>query len=130
MEITAHVTKITRLSLQENILCYNGKPVESFSLKEGIIQLIDFLKKFDTPVTLVAHNCRAFDAFYLIQSIDSVKMLNKLSEVVEGFIDTLPLFRTLLPGMKKYSLFYMMHLLDMATKLIMQWPIAKRYVIQ
>ena len=77
VEITAHVTKIMRLSLQENILCYNGKPVKSFSLEEGIIQLIDFLKKFETPVTLVAHNYRAFDVFYLIQSINSVKMLNK-----------------------------------------------------
>lgn len=59
--------------------------------------MLQFLKDFEKTCVLIAHNC-AFDAPRLIRFINQVDLVTEFTYVIDGFVDTLPLFRKKFPG--------------------------------
>ena len=55
------------------------------------------------PCILVAHNCKSFDARFLVQAAEKNGVMDDLAQTVSGFTDSLPAFRELLPAMKSHS---------------------------
>ena len=48
MPIAPAVQELAKLSLHEDVLCYDGKPVDSCTLKDGFEKLINFLNSHET----------------------------------------------------------------------------------
>lgn len=55
------------------------------------------------PCILVAHNCKSFDARFLVQAAEKNGVMDDLAKTVSGFTDSLPVFRELLPERKSHS---------------------------
>ena len=55
------------------------------------------------PCILVAHNCKSFDARFLVQAAEKNGVMDDLAKTVSGFTDSLPAFRELLPERKSHS---------------------------
>ena len=63
---------------------------------------IEWLKS-RMPCILVAHNCKSFDAKFLVQAAEKNGFMDDLAKTVSGFTDSLPAFRELLPERKSHS---------------------------
>ena len=63
---------------------------------------IEWLKS-RMPCILVAHNCKSFDAKFLVQAAEKNGFMDDLAQTVSGFTDSLPAFRELLPERKSHS---------------------------
>ncbi|XP_022807330.1 uncharacterized protein LOC111344368 [Stylophora pistillata] len=55
------------------------------------------------PYILVVHNCKSFDARFLVQAAEKNGVMEDLVKTVSGFTDSLPAFRELLLGRKSHS---------------------------
>ena len=74
--------------------------MQASNLEECLKPFINYLKTFQKNVILVAHNGKVFDARILVKSLQQAKLMDTFQEVVIGFVDTLTLFKSLLPGRK------------------------------
>lgn len=83
-------------------LYQNGKEVYTIAEKVAFLELIDYLKLFNKKCILVAHNC-SFDQRHLINKIEKLSLIEEFSEYVEGFSDSLSLFRKKLQDRPKDS---------------------------
>ena len=108
--ISNGATRVTGLSKEKfcgkDILCKNGKPVETTDLDAALTDFVDWLKPFSTsgPVLLCAHNAENFDIRVFLLGAMSAGCVDDVSSVVTGFVDTLPLFRKAMPQLKSHSL--------------------------
>lgn len=84
-------------------LLYKSRPVKALTLTESLKEFLEFLKSLQSKVTLIAHNGKVFDSRILIRALSAANLLSELQTVVIGFIDTLPMFKQLLPGQKSYK---------------------------
>ncbi|XP_070579722.1 DNA polymerase III PolC-type-like isoform X1 [Ptychodera flava] len=92
----------THLTVENGKLCYKGKAVQCVPKETCMQKFLYFLQAFDNPI-LVGHNSRSFDCRYLINSLHDCSLINQFVLTVAGFVDTLPLFRSIYPGMRSYS---------------------------
>ncbi|XP_046406334.1 uncharacterized protein LOC124171235 [Ischnura elegans] len=99
--IPDRVSEITSLRAVDGLLYYEGKPVISGELEEGLCAFIDYLKSFK-KVVLVGHNVQ-FDARMVLAAVNHCNKLDDFGAVVAGFSDTLPLLKKVLPGRKSYA---------------------------
>ena len=76
---------------------FDGQPVTAVTLAEGLLKLLTWLKSRKQSV-LLAHNAKAFDAKHLLKAVSLCGLMDKFSELVVGFCDTLMAFRELYPG--------------------------------
>ncbi|KAK4879075.1 hypothetical protein RN001_007221 [Aquatica leii] len=74
-----------------------GEKVQSFPLRIVLEEFLQFLINCDKKCVLIAHNC-AFDARVLVTIINEVSLKDEFSNVIDSFVDTLPLFRQKFPG--------------------------------
>ena len=72
-------------------------PVDSKSAKEGLKSFVEWLKAKEMPVVLFAHNAKSFDCKHIIYSLQKHDLLNSFQSCVVGFVDTLILFKAILP---------------------------------
>jgi len=101
--IDKKASEITGLTSTGRQLFLYGKQVPTVTKRIAITKVLDYLKGFEKKVVLIAHNCN-FDSSRLITLIDSLSMLSLFEDVIEGFVDTLPLFRTKFPKRKSNKL--------------------------
>ncbi|XP_025113123.1 uncharacterized protein LOC112575461 [Pomacea canaliculata] len=85
----------------EGRLYLNGQPVDAVNIRQALSEFLEFLG--DEAVTLFAHNCKLFDAPVLFNAMEACAMLAEFERKVTGFVDTLPLFRAIYPGLSSYS---------------------------
>ncbi|XP_067026633.1 uncharacterized protein [Acropora muricata] len=102
-EITPGASQVTHLAVVRGRLCLKGKPVDSKSANEGLKSFVEWLKAKEMPVVLFAHNAKSFDCKRIIYSLQKCDLLSSFQSCVEGFVDTLILFKTIRPQRKKYS---------------------------
>ena len=102
-QITPYVQKLTGLTLNEKTLCYMGRPLLTKTLPEAMDDCLQFIESHEGSVALVAHNARVCDAPLLTQAMAAVGFIDRFSKCVSGFIDSLPLFKTLYPNKKNFS---------------------------
>ncbi|KAL7641571.1 UNVERIFIED_CONTAM: hypothetical protein RMT77_007444 [Armadillidium vulgare] len=96
MDIGYHATNVNKLSLIDGVLCCNKDPVESTTLHDGLKDFLEWLKSIPAPRFLLGHNVN-FDCGFLIHSLCQFDLMTEFSQLVTGFIDTLPLCRELCP---------------------------------
>ena len=102
-DITPGASQVTQLAVVRGRLCLKGKPVDSKSAKEGLKSFVEWLKAKEMPVILFAHNAKSFDCKRIICSLQKCDLLNSFQSCVVGFVDTLILFKAILPQREKYS---------------------------
>ena len=102
-EIKPEASQVTQLAVVRGRLCLRGKPVDSKSAKEGLKSFVEWLKAKEMPVVLFAHNAKSFDCKRLIFSLQKCDLLNSFQSCVVGFVDTLILFKSIMPQRDKYS---------------------------
>ena len=77
--------------------------MDSKSAKEGLKSFVEWLKAKEMPGVLFAHNAKSFDCKHIIYSLQKRDLLNSFQSCVVGFVDTLILFKAILPQREKYS---------------------------
>lgn len=97
MKIGYGATMVNKLSLIDGVLCYEKNPVESTTLFAGLKDFLAWLKSIPPPRFLMGHNIKNFDCGFLIMSLCQFDLMTEFSELVIGFIDTLPLSHELCP---------------------------------
>ena len=100
--IDSRASEVTGISIISGELYSHGQRVESVTLSTCLINFVKWLEPF-APVILVAHNCRTFDSYRLVRSICGADMLYDFQNIVNGFADTLPLFKAVFQGLSSYK---------------------------
>ena len=99
--ITPEASQLTGIEVQGETMLLNGQAVQPVPIREALERFCLFLG--DQKVVLTAHNARTFDSRVMYNAADACGMLDSLQKGVVCFLDTLPLFRTILPGRKSYK---------------------------
>ncbi|XP_068696137.1 uncharacterized protein [Montipora foliosa] len=102
-DISPEASRVTQLTVVRGRLCLRGKPVDYKSAVEGLKSFMEWLKAKEMPVVLFAHNAKLFDCQRIIYSLLKCDLLSSFQSCVVGFVDTLILFKTVLPHREKYS---------------------------
>ena len=100
--ISAGASAVNKLTVQNGILFYNGRPVSAVGLTEAVSKLLDWLKT-RKPCVLLAHNGKAFDAKHLMKAWTTCGSYEEYCNVVMGFSDTFLVFRELYPDRQSCS---------------------------
>lgn len=82
---------------------YDLQPVSYKLPHEALTDFITFLSKYPSKPILVGHNIKRFDCHVLYYSLKANQMWNEFSSHVCGFVDTLELFKKIMPGLPSYS---------------------------
>ncbi|KAK2547128.1 hypothetical protein P5673_033093 [Acropora cervicornis] len=95
---------ITRsITFQRGMLSDDGQPItDAIATDVALKHFIEWLNS-RMPCILVAHNCKSFDARFLVQAAEKNGVIFDLAQTVSGFTDSLPSFRELLPERKSHS---------------------------
>ena len=80
-----------------------GSKVPSETIGCALTRFRQFLAECEPPCILVAHNC-TFDKVRLMNNITAAGMYEELAPMIDSFVDTLKVFRDVLPGRSKYDL--------------------------
>ena len=91
------VKAVSKLSFNHGRLFFDGQPLTAVTLAEGLLKLLARLKPQQQSV-LLDHNAKAFEAKHLLKAVSKCGLMDKLSEFVVGFCNTLMAFRELYPG--------------------------------
>lgn len=78
--------------------------MDAKNANEALKSFIEWLKAKEGPVVLFAHNAKLFDCKCINYSIRKCDLMSSFQSCVVGFVDTLVLFKTILPQREKYSL--------------------------
>ena len=101
--ISPEASAVNKLTFQRGMLFYDGKPItDAVAIDVALKNFIEWLKS-RMPCILVAHNCKSFDARFLVQAAEKNGVIDDLAQTVSGFTDSLPAFRELLPERKSHS---------------------------
>ncbi|KAL1487723.1 hypothetical protein ABEB36_015630 [Hypothenemus hampei] len=84
-------------------LFFAGTKVKSETIRDALTHFQQFLADCEPPCILIAHNC-TFDKVRLINNIQSAGMYEEFETIIDGFVDTLKIFRNVLPKQSKYTL--------------------------
>jgi DNA polymerase III alpha subunit (gram-positive type) len=98
--IQPQASQVTGLSCAGGQLYKDGKPVDAMRIREAINQFILWLNRFPNPV-LVAHNA-TFDANVMSRTLSNLS-IDATSKIC-GFVDSIPVFKTVVPGRSHYAL--------------------------
>lgn len=75
----------------------------SVKIKEALENVINFAKSYSNFI-FVGHNCKIFDIRVLYNALEKTDMMEEfLWSGVHGFVDTLPLFKEIVPNQVSYS---------------------------
>lgn len=96
-------SRIHHITFKDNQMCYRKNPVKHRSIVEVLLQFCEYLNQTKSNnIVLVAHNAN-FDRRFLIEKMFLHDLQGRLNAKLVGFIDTLPLFRQLIPGKESYK---------------------------
>lgn len=101
--LTDSATRVTGFSVSSGRLLCRGIPMETTPLVEALTSFISFLRSFEHPVLLAAHNARRFDAPVLTRVLQQYFLLQEFQQVVSGFVDTFLLSKNLFHNLRSYS---------------------------
>ena len=101
--IPPEASAVKKLSIQRGMLFYDGKAItDAIAIDVAPKNFTEWLKS-RMPSILVTHNCKFFDARFLVQAAEKNEVMEDLAQTVSGFIDSLPAFRELLPERTSHS---------------------------
>uniref|UniRef100_A0A3B3VBG7 exodeoxyribonuclease III n=1 Tax=Poecilia latipinna TaxID=48699 RepID=A0A3B3VBG7_9TELE len=94
---------VNGFTVQSGHLVLYESPVETIPIDDLLTSFIDFLRSFQRPVLLAAHNVKRFDAPVLTRVMKKYDLYPQFQQVVSGFLDTFLLSKRLFLGMQSYS---------------------------
>ena len=100
--ISLAASRVTHLTMNRGKLYHRGKPMKAVGLKEALENFMSWLQDMKEEI-LFAHNGRAFDSKRIVYSLLRHELLYPFQDSVIGFVDTLLLFKKVLPLREKYS---------------------------
>ena len=80
---------------------HNGQAVETVSTKDCLVDFINYLASKESPIC-VGHNIRSFDCPILVHHLLACELFDQFVDSVHGFLDTLLLYKHLLPQRKSF----------------------------
>ena len=104
--IAPNATQTNGLTKINKKLYKNGKEVLTLPKKTVLQNLLIFLAKFAKKCILVAHKCE-FDSRRLVLALQESDLLEEFSNIILGFVDSLPLFRRKIKGVENYKLIHL-----------------------
>ena len=106
--ISAKATEVTGQTVSrvggQRRLVKHGKPLEALDQGCGLSSFFNWLEELDTSVVLVGQNCHSLDMRVFLNSVMREGLLSDFSDFVDGFGDSLPALKSVLPGQASYSL--------------------------
>ncbi|XP_062604243.1 uncharacterized protein LOC134266031 [Saccostrea cucullata] len=96
--ISTSAIALTGLTVAGNQMYKEGQPIQAAPPCEGLGNFLHWLSSIHKPVVLMAHNAR-FDANVFCRALVGNKLQDDAGKVIQGFVDTLPLFRKSVPGL-------------------------------
>jgi DNA polymerase III alpha subunit (gram-positive type) len=100
--ISTQAVAVNCITVAEKQIFREGKPVPSTCLYEGLTNFLHWLSAIKKPVVLVAQNAK-FDANVVCRSLLTHKLNEEAARTIQGFVDTLSLFRKSMPGLPSYK---------------------------
>lgn len=99
-------TQITGLSVREGCLYLWGNPVPTVPLRQVFTSFLAYIRSFQGPVLLAAHNAKFFDMVILTRVLQQQfpDLWPQFKRMVPAFLDTLPLSKRVRPKLASYSL--------------------------
>lgn len=94
-------TEITGLHVFQGDLYLHKNLVESVTARNACNEFLKYLKSFQCDIILLAHNGYVFDNSRLTKLINDVGLIEEFNVTVKGFVDSLPLFKKILPDRNK-----------------------------
>lgn len=103
-KINPFASKVNHITYKNGDLMFKGKTVHSKSLYDALHEFLEWLKNVGggKKVTLVAHNSN-FDSRFLVHYLAQQGLEITFLKVVSGFLDTIPMFRKIHPGLTNYK---------------------------
>ena len=95
--INPRTTQVNGFSAVRRKLFQNGKEVSTLPQRIAFQKVLEFLKSLTKKCVLVAHNC-TFDYTRFVLAIKNISLLQNYEEIIEGFSDSLVLFRRKFPN--------------------------------
>ena len=99
--ISPETTRATGLSVRGGQLMHNGLAVETVSTNDCLVDFINYLANKQSPIC-VGHNIRSFDCPILVHHLLACELFDQFLDSVHGFLDTLLLYKHLLPQRKSF----------------------------
>ncbi|XP_076026005.1 DNA polymerase III subunit epsilon [Genypterus blacodes] len=97
VELTDSAKRVTGFTVRDKSLLLRGEPVVTIPLHQALTSFIAFLRTFKSPVALVAHGAKRFDAPLLARSLQKCGLKREFQQVVSGLVDTFLLCKNLFP---------------------------------
>ncbi|OWF48116.1 hypothetical protein KP79_PYT01251 [Mizuhopecten yessoensis] len=107
-KIDPRATSVHGLQVINNKMYHHQTEVASVSLLDGLVLFKEWFSKIGPKPVLVCHNGKAFDAIVMCRAVQQ-HLQSGLKDVISGFVDTLPLFKDVLPGQVTYKLESLLH---------------------
>ncbi|XP_076109235.1 uncharacterized protein LOC143078171 [Mytilus galloprovincialis] len=101
--ISAEASRITGLTVVGNKMYHNGLLVPYKLPHEGLTDFLSYISEFKDKPILIGHNIKRFDCHVLFNTLFSLNMWNEFSSQISCFIDSLNLFKQVVPGLASYS---------------------------
>ena len=93
---------VTKLTVVDGHMFFDGNPVSSIDAKQALLEFIDFLKGIKNPV-LVGHNIKSFDLMFMHPHLSRFDEWENFLSVVTGFVDTMFVFKKEFPKQDSYT---------------------------
>ena len=101
-DICAAASRVNGMTKKGNSLFSHGKLVPTVSITESLSMFSEWLTNLNDEVVLFGHNIKAFDIKHFLRHVKENKMGLYFDKIV-GFIDTLPMLKSLYPNETSYS---------------------------
>ena len=103
------VSELTGLAIKyvhgERRMFLKDNEVDAAASCAGLSSFIQWLENLPgQEKILLAHNCKRFDMKLLLKALEETHLSSYFQSTCAGFVDTLPLLRTELPGRPSYKL--------------------------
>ena len=96
-------TAVTGLHVASGQLFHKKTPVVSVDIKTCLCDFVIWLQSFHNPL-LVCHNGKCFDSIILVKAFLKHPECGNLEDHISGFVDSLHVFKDVLPGRTTYRL--------------------------
>ncbi|CAC5423129.1 unnamed protein product [Mytilus coruscus] len=103
--ITPKAQEITGIKVEGSKMFCHDKEVKSVSIREALKIFLQFLAQYKENV-IIGHKIKSYDIPVLFCALNYCSIMNEFSCSILGFLDTLQLFKSLLPGLTLYSQSY------------------------
>ncbi|CAC5400875.1 unnamed protein product [Mytilus coruscus] len=101
--ISKEATNITKITVRGNNMLYNSNPVNFKYPHQALTDFVTFLSEFSCKPILVGHNIKRFDCHILYNALRFYNMYSEFCSHIIGFVDSLDVFKHVVPGLSSYS---------------------------